>query len=88
MERSNFTKHHFSLMFISGHRSTVAAHMNMRGSKSPMAMGVTYDRYHQRNHQRPISGLTNTNTNNNNNSLKTNRQKLISTNNKSKSILR
>ena len=31
-----------------GHRSTIAAHMSVRGSKSPMAIGVTYDRYRGR----------------------------------------
>ena len=28
-----------------GHRSTLGAHMALRTHKSPMAVGVTYDRY-------------------------------------------
>ena len=30
---------------VAGHRSTLGAHMAVRTSKSPMAVGVTYDRY-------------------------------------------
>ena len=35
-----------------GHRSTIAAHMSVRGSKSPMAIGVTYDRYRGKSSRR------------------------------------
>ena len=30
---------------FSGHRSTTGAHLALRHNKSPMAAGVTYDRY-------------------------------------------
>ena len=40
---------------VAGHRSTLGAHMSVRTSKSPMAVGVTYDRYRSRHNKQKIS---------------------------------
>ena len=49
-ERYSFIR--AKLSNLSGHRSTIGAHMSVRGSKSPMAIGVTYDRYGERQRKR------------------------------------
>ena len=67
-----------TLSYSTGHRSTVGAHMSVRTSKSPMAIGVTYDRY------KPgaRSSVANLKTNNNN-VINSNKQKLTLSTNKS-----
>ena len=45
---------------VLGHRSTLGAHMSVRTSKSPMAVGVTYDRYRPQ-HNKPKFSLPKSN---------------------------
>ena len=48
----NYLDKHDPCRCRKGHRSTIGAHMSVRGSKSPMAIGVTYDRYGERQRKR------------------------------------
>ena len=53
------------IVMFPGHRSTVGARMNVQNSKSPMAIGVTYDRYRTRDDAVVVSRNTAVVNNNN-----------------------